>query len=64
MEFREKVNVMKDLVLDETCRAFKLHTGFYVDSLNWLRQEEETAERIKNHMSQIEQDEKGLIAKA
>jgi hypothetical protein len=64
MEFREKVSVMKDLVLDEACRAFKLHTGFYVDSLNWLRREDEIAERITDHMSQIEQDEKELIRKA
>jgi hypothetical protein len=64
MEFREKVSVMKDLVLDEACRAFKLHTGFYVDSLNWFRREDEIAERITDHMSQIEQDEKELIRKA
>jgi hypothetical protein len=64
MEFREKISVMKDLVLDEACRAFKLHTGFYVDSLNWLRREDEIAERITDHMSQIEQDEKELIRKA
>ena len=64
MEFREKVSVMKDLVLDEACRAFKLHTGFYVDSLNWFRREDEIAERITDHMSQIEQDEKDLIRKA
>jgi hypothetical protein len=64
MEFREKISVMKDLVLDEACRAFKLHTGFYVDSLNWFRREDEIAERITDHMSQIEQDEKDLIRKA
>jgi hypothetical protein len=64
MEFREKVSVMKDLVLDEACRAFKLHTGFYVDSLNWFRREDEIAEKITDHMSQIEQDEKDLIRKA